>query len=201
MEKFIYGQNRLSNSINYVSPKFLDVFGANISFMPGEKATGTGLCGTSCENHIADAYSAAFSYEDDSLYLSASMDKEVMEMNAIRLNARYKINELTLSGMYQTAEDSFGPSNEQESFVLSASYSMDKWTTRVEYLQSNQEVMQISGLNDQTNSSLVGVGLDYNFTQTTKAYGNLASLTVDEKFIGGSDTSGFLVGFGMETRF
>jgi hypothetical protein len=31
MGKFIYGQNRLANSINYVSPKFLDVFGANIT--------------------------------------------------------------------------------------------------------------------------------------------------------------------------
>jgi predicted porin len=37
MGKFIYGQNRLANSINYVSPKFLDVFGANITIQPGEQ--------------------------------------------------------------------------------------------------------------------------------------------------------------------
>ncbi|HNA21431.1 MAG TPA: porin, partial [Agitococcus sp.] len=54
---FIYGQNRLANSINYVSPKFLDVFGVNLTLQPGEKSTGTGLCGTKCENHIADAIS------------------------------------------------------------------------------------------------------------------------------------------------
>ncbi|MBK7300446.1 MAG: porin [Moraxellaceae bacterium] len=39
MENFIYGQNRLANSINYVSPKFLDVFGANITIQPGEQGS------------------------------------------------------------------------------------------------------------------------------------------------------------------
>jgi predicted porin len=94
MQNFIYGQNRLSNSINYVSPKFLDVFGANISLQPGEKATGTGTCGTVCENHIADGISAAFSYEDDSLYLSFAMDKEITNAGMrMRLNARYKLGD------------------------------------------------------------------------------------------------------------
>ncbi|HNJ86082.1 MAG TPA: porin, partial [Agitococcus sp.] len=58
MGKFIYGQNRLENSINYVSPKFLDVFGVNLTLQPGEgnaknPSTGAGIN----ENHIADAIS------------------------------------------------------------------------------------------------------------------------------------------------
>ncbi|HMY81679.1 MAG TPA: porin, partial [Agitococcus sp.] len=68
---FIYGQNRLANSINYVSPKFLDVFGVNLTLQPGEKSSNVN------ENHIADAISTALSYEDDNLYLSFAMDKEV----------------------------------------------------------------------------------------------------------------------------
>jgi hypothetical protein len=43
-ENFIYGQNRLANSINYVSPKFLDVFGANITIQPGEQTMVGAMC-------------------------------------------------------------------------------------------------------------------------------------------------------------
>ena len=37
MTTFLTGQTRLVNSVNYVSPKFLDVFGANVTLQPGEK--------------------------------------------------------------------------------------------------------------------------------------------------------------------
>ncbi len=48
------------------------MFGANITLQPGEKMTSVN------EDHIADGISAAFSYEDDSLYLSFAMDKDIV---------------------------------------------------------------------------------------------------------------------------
>jgi len=234
MQNYIYGQNRLGNSINYVSPKFLDVFGANVSFIPGERnstplvgdttatppvvgcedPSAAGSSGAAIaiaagcnENHISDGVSAAFSYEDDSLYLGVALDKEVADWDAVRVNARYKISDLTASVMYQTAEQSFGASNEQEAIVLSAMYDIGSWTLRGQYLQSNQETdfgladTSIGyEVNSQVNTVLVGGGIDYNFTKTTKVFGNLASVTEDDKD-GGADTKGFLVGAGMETRF
>jgi predicted porin len=214
MQNFIYGQNRLSNSINYVSPKFLDVFGANISLQPGEKA-GTGGCGpvttglvfdatqdddravpvtvagNECENHIADGISAAFSYEDDSLYLSFAMDKEITNWDAMRLNARYKLGDTTLSAMYQMAEPSHSTTNmEQEAVVLSGSYKMDSLVLR-------GQVMMISEGNNDT--TVIGGGLDYNFTQNTKAFANIA-LSSKEKTASDTEDATYL-GFGMETRF
>jgi len=206
MGKFIYGQNRLANSINYVSPKFLDVFGANISLQPGEKSASAN------ENHIADAISAAFSYEDDNLYLSFAMDKEVADsltrtgslggkVDAMRLNARYKMGDITVSGMYQNAEPTAlaaGVTNEENSFVLSASYKMEDLTLRGEFLSSNHDM----GVGTETDTTLLGVGMDYNFTQATKAFANLATSKV-EKTTGGvsTDVDGTYLGFGMETRF
>lgn len=201
MQNFIYGQkNRLQNSINYVSPKFLDVFGANITLQPGEQpATNIN------ENHIADAISAAFSYEDDNLYLSAAMDKEVVNMDAIRLNARYKMGDATVSAMYQTAEPTAlpaGVTNEETAFVVSGSYKMDAITIKGEVLMANHD----NGGGNETDKTLIGGGVDYNFTQNTKVYGYLAvtkaETTVNVLGVAKStDTDGTYLGVGMETRF
>ena len=215
MGNFIYGQNRLANSINYVSPKFLDVFGANITLQPGEQA-GSGGCGpvtttfeldsktgaivpntmtgNACENHLADGYSTAFSYEDDSLYLSFAMDKEITNMDAMRFNARYKMGDMMLSGMYQMAEPTKGANAQEDSFVVSGSYKMDMMTFRGEVLVSNKE----TGLNTDMDTTLIGVGVDYNITENTKVFGNLANKKVDT---GATDSNTTYLGVGTEVRF
>ena len=205
MGNFLYGQKRLANSINYVSPKFLDVFGANLTLQPGEGNAANPSAGASKdENHIADAISLALSYEDDSLYLSAAMDKEVSNMDAMRLVARYKMSDITLSAMFQTAEPTMtmamGGMDKEQSFVLSGSYTMDKVELRGEVLSVMQDYVG-GGMDDET--MLIGVGLDYNFTQSTKAYANLASGTMDKNITGaaGTSTDAMYLGFGMETRF
>ncbi len=212
---FIYGQNRLANSINYVSPKFLDVFGANLTLQPGEKGgNSVGTCAAvtpafantiGCnEDHIADAISLALSYEDDSLYLSAAMDKEVAEVDAMRFVARYKMSDITLSVMFQTAEPATSPgvgfADKEQAIVVSGSYDMDKVTLRGEVLSVEQDYVG-GGMDDEI--MLIGVGVDYNFTQNTKAFANLATGTEDNNVTGtgGTSTDATFLGFGMETRF
>lgn len=194
MGNFIYGQNRLANSINYVSPKFLDVFGANITLQPGEGNTTPSAGATVNENHLADGYSAALSYEDDSLYLSFAMDKEITNMDAMRFNARYKMGDMMLSGMYQMAEPTKGANAQEDSFVVSGSYKMDMMTFRGEVLVSNKE----TGLNTDMDTTLIGVGVDYNITENTKVFGNLANKKVDT---GATDSNTTYLGVGTEVRF
>jgi len=189
MGKFIYGQNRLANSINYVSPKFLDVFGANITIQPGEQN------GNANQNHLADGYSTAFSYEDDSLYLSYAMDKEITNMDAMRFNARYKMGDMMLSGMYQMAEPTKGANLQEDSFVVSGSYKMDMMTFRGEVLMADKEM----GIGASKETTLIGVGVDYNMTETTKVFGNLAMSTVEET--GKADMETTYLGVGAEVRF
>jgi len=204
MGKFIYGQNRLENSINYVSPKFLDVFGVNLTLQPGEgnaknPSTGAGIN----ENHIADAISTALSYEDDNLYLSFAMDKEVTNMDAMRFNARYKMGDATVSAMYQMAEPSnlaAGQTDEETAMMFSGSYKMDAVTVRGEVLVANHDM----GGGKEDDTTLIGVGVDYNFTQATKAFANLATSNMEKTPAAGAkstDTDTTYIGFGMETRF
>jgi len=224
MDTMIYGQNRLANSINYVSPKFLDVFGANISIQPGEKHVGNTTLATP-ENHLADAYSAAFSYEDDNLYLSYAMDKEVMdtrkailkpdpmaftptEMDAMRFNARYKMGDMIISGMYQMAEPTkkggADTIDQEDSFIISGAYKMDMITVRGEVLMSTQDMaMRVGSTNKSVDTTLIGVGVDYAMTENTKVFGNVAMGKKEVTAAAGTakdyDTS--YLGVGTEVRF
>jgi hypothetical protein len=56
-----------------------------------------------------------------------------------------------------------------------------------------------AGPGAEIDTTVVGGGVDYNFTSSTKAYGNLA-MRKDEPN-GGSDVDSTYLGFGMETRF
>lgn len=235
MQNLVTGQTRLNNSINYVSPKILDVFGANITIQPGETQT---------SNDLGNAYSAAFSYEDDNLYLSVAMDKgvassiqfngtQLAELNVelvkaflgpvvaadfgaeatlvgntlttnrdtIRLVGRYKMDKLVLAGLYQEGEAASTTANatpvDEQTFLVSGSYEMDKLTFRGEIGKSN---FDFDG--EELDVTLIGIGIDYNFTQNTKVFGNLASKTEE---LGGvfstSDVTTMVLGGGVEVRF
>ncbi|HRH90996.1 MAG TPA: porin [Agitococcus sp.] len=231
MDNYATGQMRLENSINYVSPKFLDVFGVNLTLQPSE--------GASNENHIADAISTALSYEDDNLYLSFAMDKDVTtklpelvvevanevaklvgnvpvaatsyseKRDTMRFNARYKLNDLTISTMFQQSEASnnlntIAAKMDEELLMLSGSYKMDAVTVRGQFSMVNFDAGKnfIGTSSDEMDTTLIGVGIDYNFTQATKAYVNLANIKSEVKIGGVSDDAdATYLGFGMETRF
>jgi predicted porin len=188
----VSGQNRLNNSINYVSPKILDVFGANITFVPGEDSTPNAAVGSG--NDLANGISAAFSYEDDNLYLSAAMDKEIADMDLVRVVGRYKMDKLAVAALYQMGETVGLANSDEESIVLSMSLEMDKLTFRGQVSKGTME----TGPGTEDEATLLGVGLDYNFTQSTKVYGNLASVNYDN---GVADSTDMLLGGGIEIRF
>ena len=251
MANFLTAQTRLANSINYVSPKFLDVFGANITIQPGESnpnsvnnfagsgtpspaptpipfaVTGNPNDFVAGEDHLADGISSAFSYEDDSLYLSFAMDKGIttklpvqvvqvynatsgvasvatidQKRDAMRFGARYKMNDFTVSAMIQQSEatnDKLGLGKlDEQAVVVSASYNMDKLTFRGEVGMNNFD----AGAGAEIDTTFIGGGIDYNFTSTTKAFGNLA-MRKDEPStaFGLKDVDSTYLGFGMETRF
>jgi predicted porin len=238
MSNIIYGQERLNNSINYVSPKVLDVFGANITFQPGEGRS-PGATAT-VENHIADAISAAFSYEDDNLYLSVAMDKDVTttapsqadivmgnlagttieQRDALRFVGRYKMGDLTVAGLFQQSEiNTTTPNNgaaagipaDEQAFAVSVSYDMDKLTFKGMIANNNIDGGSTNGIsNGEVDIQLIGVGVDYNLSQNTKVFANLASITSEaDRFansvpgnpLQGVEVETMQLGGGIEVRF
>lgn len=200
----VAGQERLDNSINYVSPKILDVFGANITFVPGEVATSNAAAGSG--NDLANGISAAFSYEDDNLYLSAAMDKEIVNSvgvakDLMRLVGRYKMDSLAFAGMYQMGETVNTPNSDETAIVLGASYEVDKLTFRGQILKNTIEKgspSAIAGSADDNEIQQIGVGVDYSFTQNTAVSGNLVSVNTDT---GGADSTVMVLSAGVSMRF
>lgn len=219
MKSILSGQDRLNNSINYVSPKILDVFGANVTFQPGESGK---IAAGNSKNHLADAYSAAFSYEDDSLYLSVAFNKKVMSTiatnpamtsytsnarNATRLVARYKMNDFEVAGLIQKskldkdAKLAAGDKADETSYVLSASYNMDKLSYKGELGRTTLKVDDAGNaiVDGKDTITLAGLGLDYNFSQTTKVFTDLAS--IKHNYGSGNTTKSMQLGGGVEIRF
>ncbi|HNE92012.1 MAG TPA: porin, partial [Agitococcus sp.] len=124
-------------------------------------------------------------------------------VDAMRLNARYKMGDVTISAMYQMAEPSnlgTGQTDEETAMVFSGSYKMDAITVRGEVLMANHD----QGIKGEDDTTLIGVGVDYNFTQATKAFANLASGNMESTPAAGAkstDSDTTYIGFGMETRF
>ena len=215
------------------------MFGANVTLQPGETTRSSTDVGVHTnENHIADGISTAFSYEDDSLYLSFAMDKDIVtslpmqftatvkaagvagvlaadgtyseSRDAMRFNARYKMNDLLLSAMLQQSEASNKDNTpfdklDEQAVILSAYYTMDKLTIRGEVGMNNLD----TGDGDEIDTTLVGVGVDYTLTQSTKVFANLAmrndepssSIKMGALPLKVTDTDSTYLGFGMETRF
>ncbi|MBP9217118.1 MAG: hypothetical protein KBF23_08115, partial [Agitococcus sp.] len=83
---------------------------------------------------------------------------------------------------------------EETSMVFSGSYKMDALTIKGEILLVN-----VDKVGSEVDKTLIGGGLDYNFTQNTKAFANIA-LSSKEKTASDTEDATYL-GFGMETRF
>ena len=190
----VSGQTRLANSINYVSPKILDVFGANVTFVPGEDPTSPSPAGAG--NDLANGISAAFSYEDDNLYLSLAMDKEIAGKDLMRAVGRYKMDKFVIAGLFQQGETVNAANTDETAFVVSGSYEMDKLTFRGEILNSTVE----TGATTETEKQLIGVGVDYAFTQNTAVSGNLVSVDTDTGVAATSSTA-MILSAGVSMRF
>ena len=86
------------------------------------------------------------------------------------------MDKLVLAGLYQEGEAASTTANatpvDEQTFLVSGSYEMDKLTFRGEIGKSN---FDFDG--EELDVTLIGIGIDYNFTQNTKVFGNLASKT------------------------
>lgn len=198
MDKVIYGENRMANLIGYESPKIADALTVKVALQPGE---------TNANDGIAEAMSASVAYEAGGLYLAAAIDNEaddgtysnVAGRDTIRLTGTFTVDALQLGALVQTSELSSGPiDNEEQSLLVGAAFTAGKNVFKGEVIMSNEE---FAGPDDQE-TLLVAVGMDHNFTQMTKAYGQIGMAQTDN--VGGAagtDADDSIFTLGMQTKF
>lgn len=136
-----------------------------------------------------DAFWAALAYNKDvTTNFSSNYDGVVLGANssgvaadAIRLAATYNISSigLTLGGLYQTAKSDVGATAavpgwevSQDGFVVSAALKFaEAWAAKLQYGQSTTDQKTTAAASVATDRTTASLGLDYNFTSKTRAFG------------------------------
>jgi predicted porin len=108
------GENRENNIIQYATPN-LSGFIVSAQIEPGEDSGSKGAAGTTSTSHtnhgVADKYSAAVTYKQDSLYLALAGDHNVNNTNIVRAVGQYGIGPVLLGALWQSAERNYSTSN------------------------------------------------------------------------------------------
>lgn len=197
MGNVIYGENRMHNLIGYESPRLADAITVKLALQPGE---------TNADDGPAEAMSAAVQYETKDLYLAAAIDSEADSgpynpaggRDTIRLTGVFTMGALQLGGLVQSSEVSSGAVDNQEtSFLVSAAYTAGKNVFKGEVILSNEEDLSA----DDEETLLVALGMDHNFTQMTKVYGQVALAQIDNAGGSGNDADDSILTVGMQTKF
>ena len=189
----IPGERRENDIIIYTAPKMGDV-SFSVGIMPGDDS---GQDGDDNDNGLVDQISAAVSYQNDNLYAAFAIDDNVNGLDIIRVSATYKIGDVTLGALAQTAEDSDKNNgndisgnakgaivdvlndynfvaDDHDSIVLSAAWNINAWTLKAQIVESTYE----NSTADLDNSAFT-IGADYKLSKRTKLYSHFTQLTVD----------------------
>ncbi len=201
MNLLLDGENRQDNAINYTSPKFANMFTINTMIEVGDGATDAD---DNERDGIAEGTSIAITagdkkYKKQPFYAALAYDNDLTEnkgISTIRAVAGYKINALTLGALYQTSEGELESNKDydEDGFLVSAAYKMDKVTLKGQYISSDQSV-DAKGNIDGEGGELFTLGVDYKLGKKTKTYVYYADGEND------GDDEYTVYGLGLEQKF
>lgn len=184
IKNIMVGENRLNDIIMYTTPE-AGGLSASLAIAPGEdKGTGE-----DDDDGIADRVSAAIQYEAGDFYASLAHDNNVEATDITRVVFQYKIADLQLGALWQTAEknedaDVVGKLDgivsaagfkfdEQDAYVLSAAYKLGDFTLKGQFGESTSE-NSVSA--QEYDASMWALGVDYKLAKSTKVYTYYANL-------------------------
>jgi predicted porin len=172
IKKLWKGENRMSDSVTYKSPKFND-FQVGVSYILDE------------DNEDAST-SFAVTYGDKALkkgkyYAAIAMDSDVKGYDATRITFGTKVSDVKIGAMYQVQE-AVDSGEDKSGFLVNAQYKMGSYNLKGQY----QTLEDDSG---------VSLGADRKLGKNTKAFAFYSSFNFDA----GEDESYLAVG--LEQKF
>jgi len=172
------GENRMSDTISYKSPKF-NGFQVGVTYVAEDSVEGE------------DASSIAVFYGDKSLkksniYASFAIDSDMKGYDNTRATVQGKFSGITLGAILHTQE-SISTGAEMDGFLASAKYTFDKVTVKGQF-----QTAEYDGGDDKSGITL---GADYKLAKSTKLYTFYTTLDMDS----GADEDYLAVG--IEYKF
>ncbi|MDX1803103.1 MAG: porin [Alcanivorax sp.] len=194
--KIMAGENRLSNIVQYSTPKLGDLVTLNLAFIPGE---GTVTNNGDTQNGLADSSSISAVLEKDMFYAAVSHDSDIAakgfldstgddQLNITRVAAGVKPGNLELGALYQMAKESNGDGKDT-SVLVSGAFKIQRVKLKAEYGQTKAD---LSG----EKATQYSLGADYKLAKTSKvfAYGTRRKLDL-------ADAKTTIFGVGLEHKF
>ncbi|MEI8670159.1 porin [Pseudoalteromonas fuliginea] len=180
MAQVIAGQDRLGDTLTYTSQYWSN---AQFSFTYAPKDDN--------KNNKA-GFAATLIYGDRNLnntpyYVSLSRVDSLNNITASRIAGVYKFEKLQLGALYQHSE-SVDETKSGNGYVLSASYTIDKWVPKLQFAKDDSAIRQ------ESKAIQWSTGLDYVFDKQTTAYLLYTDLDLQEN----ADNS---VALGLKYKF
>jgi predicted porin len=156
------GENRMSDTITYKSPKF-NGFQVGVTYITEDAVD------------AEDGTSIALFYGDKALkksdyYAAVALDSEVNGYDTMRLTVQGKVAGVTLGAIAHTQEK-VSDGSEVDGFLVSAKYSIDKIT-----LKAQLQTAELDGGEDRSGMT---IGADYKLGKSTKAFAFFTTFDLD----------------------
>jgi len=156
------GENRLSDTITYKSPKFSGVQ-LGVTYIAEDDVDGEN--GVSLSATYGDA-----KLKKSDLFASVAVDSEVNGYDVIRAAVQGKVAGITLGAIVQTQEN-VATGQELDGFVVSAKYSVKKLTYKAQ--------VQTANFDDGDDQTGMTVGVDYKLAKSTKLFAFYTNFDLD----------------------
>jgi predicted porin len=161
IQNVIVGENRVSDLLQYSSPKVMDALSLNLAFQPGEEYCGDAAA-DDCQDGPAENFSASAVFASGPIYAALGYDDGIGGADTIRLTGMATLDVFELGLIYQTAEESEDGVWEQDGYIASAAMKLgEKNKLRFQYGYSETEVVDPIGGDIEADFGYDVAGLDY----------------------------------------
>ena len=201
----VHFNNRLDNSINYMTPSSLAPFSARVAYSVNNKSDDLPMSTADSER---DAFSLNGVYEHGPLFVTAAYESlnavtpvpgGTDDATAFKLGANYTLGGMTTLGAIWESADRGGANGDRDAIYLSVAHKLDDAITLKAAFTMADEV----GGAANTGATHTVVGASYAFSKTTEAYALYSTLSNDSAAhyaldglmsVPGEDVSSFSVG-------
>ncbi len=145
----VMGDNRVSNIVQYSSPKFGPNMQANVAFIANE------------DEAVDNGISASTSYQEGPIYLALALDSDVIAgADQVRVVGHYSFGDVQLGALYETFDNDL---RDEDGFLVSALWkTTDLWSLKAQWGDSD---VKFEG------SQALSLGADYKLSDRAKLFG------------------------------
>jgi len=178
IKSVLIGENRLSNLINYTTPRYAGLSGTiQLVLNEGDDIFGTG----NNANSLTDSISTALNWQREHFNLALAYDKDVVSsgradgqtkipFNSLRITGEVSFEFFELGAIFERSRDRWqGIGHQQQTtdgYIISGAFKSGNWKL---YAQLGQSDMPIKYEMTDKNRQ-VAIGLDYKLAKSSKLF-------------------------------